>query len=255
MLKNSHKNSHRKRYQIPIAQTNSGLKRSIHGGIYNKLSPQDESLSLPMTHWSPSWWESPPEGSNTWVRWGEVRSGPHLLHSAIPYPWESGRAAAPSYWTKAERTSGQLLTPAVSTQISLVLLKMFMLLLYFFLVFSFIPKALQFPIHSLIWPPSSLPWWVWGRCLPALLCVWCITNCSHRALTSQTMVKQATCQEKAMQAPPKKGKAMISGSQSTKEKDTVSHYSIYLLEGTGKLIQVSIGKVPGFFLHLSGLFW
>lgn len=72
-------------------------------------------------------------------------------------------------------------------------------------------------------------------------------NCSHCALILQTMAKQATCQEYAMEAPPKKCKSRISDPHSTKEKETVRHYFTYFLEDRSELVQVSIGNVPDLF--------
>lgn len=97
---------------------------------------------------------------------GEVRSSPAALCSSPP-SWMQLVASDredPSHWTKVERTSGQLLTPAVSTQVSLVSLKMFRLLLYFFLSFHSFLKHFNFlfPLWS-----SSLIGWVWGQCLSA----------------------------------------------------------------------------------------
>lgn len=52
------------------------------------LMIHDESLSHPITHWSPSWWESPPQGCKFLceVRGGEVRSGQVLTGCTLQFP-------------------------------------------------------------------------------------------------------------------------------------------------------------------------
>lgn len=64
---------------------------------------------------------------------------------------------------------------------------------------------------------------------------------------------QATCQEDAMQAPPQKQvrDLWLSVQPSAKEKQTVSHYFTYFLEGRDESVQVSTGKVPpSFYISL-----